>query len=192
MTDIAGYIYDTDLPASPVSLEQLELLKTTVLWSNDDTTALRAAGTVLGDHVEDILDVWYGFVGSNSHLVASFNGADGQPSGDYLEAVRLRFGQWIRDLCMRDWDSAWLAYQHEIAQRHINTMGDTDHVDSDQTHIAQRYLIAFIVPLTITIRDFLTRSGHDTDDVDAMHAAWFKAVTLTAVLWSQPYNPGTW
>lgn len=189
--DIAGYTYDRDLPTSPVTTAELDLLLSTLLWT-DDAAALARAGTVLAPQVEAILDVWYGFVGSHPHLVASFNGADGQPSGDYLAAVRLRFGQWIRDLCDRPWDQTWLNYQHEIARRHTDTLGHTDDNTSDQTHIPLRYLIAFIWPITATIRPFLADGGLDATDVDAMHTAWFKAVTLTVALWSQPYDPGRW
>ena len=71
-------------------------------------------------------------------------------------------------------------------------MGRTDNVSSDQTHIPLRYLIAFIWPITATIRGFLANGGHSGAEVDAMHTAWFKAVTLTVTLWSQPYQPARW
>lgn len=190
--DTAGYTYDQNLSASPVTTGDLDLLLSTLLWTDDDAAALARAGTVLAPQVEEILDVWYGYVGSHPHLVVSFNGADDQPSGDYLAAVRSRFGQWIRDLCNRPWDQTWLNYQHEIARRHTDTMGDTDHITSDQTHIPLRYLIAFIWPITATIRPFLANADTDPADLDAMHAAWFKAVTLTVALWSQPYGPARW
>jgi hypothetical protein len=192
MTDIAGYTYDQELPASPVSRADLDLLLATLLWTEADAAALRTAGSVLESRIEEVLDLWYGYVASHPHLVASFTGADGQPSGPYLDAVRARFGQWIRDLCSRPWDQQWLNYQHEIARRHTDTMGSTDHVTSDQTHIPLRYLIAFIWPITATIRGFLTDKGHSQAEVDAMHAAWFKAVTLTVALWAQPYQPDRW
>lgn len=192
MTAMHGYTYDEHLPASPVTPEDLDLLLATLLWTDDDAAALRQAGTVLADQIDDILDLWYGYVGSHPHLVASFNGADGEPSADYLDAVRARFGQWINDLCHRPWDQQWLAYQHEIAQRHTTTMGRTDNVRSDQTHVPLRYLIAFIWPITATIRGFLANGDHRDDEVDAMHTAWFKAVTLTVSLWSQSYQPARW
>ncbi|MEZ5246037.1 MAG: protoglobin domain-containing protein [Acidimicrobiales bacterium] len=191
-TNIAGYTYDADLPTSPVTKADLDLLLSTLLWTDNDATALAQAGAVLEPQIEQILDLWYGYVGSHSHLVASFNGADSQPSGDYLAAVRLRFGQWIRDLCSRPWDQSWLDYQHEIARRHTDLMGDTDAVESDQTHIPLRYLIAFIWPITATVRQFLADGDAPEDEVDAMHTAWFKAVTLTVTLWSQPYEPSRW
>ncbi len=192
MTAIHGYTYDQSLPASPVTLGELDLLKETLLWTDDDAAALRQAGAVLEDQIDQVLDVWYGYVGANAHLVKSFNGPDGAPSGSYLDAVRARFGQWIRDLCGRDWDAKWLAYQNVIAERHINTMGQTDNVGSAETHIPLRYLIAFIFPITATVRDFLGAKGHSAEEVAAMHTAWFKAITLTVVLWSQPYNPDQW
>jgi hypothetical protein len=70
-----------------------------------------------------------------------------------------------------------------------SSMGDTDHITSDQTHVPLRYLIAFIWPITATLRPFLANTGADSSDVDAMHTAWFKAVTFTVALWSQPYDP---
>ena len=191
-TTIAGYAYDDDLPTSPVSTADLDLLLSTLLWSDDDAAALARAGAVLAPQVEAILDLWYGYVGSHSHLVASFHGPDGQPSAHYLSAVRARFGQWITDLCARPWDQRWLDHQHEIARRHTDTKGRTDGVDSPQRFVPLRYLVAFVWPITATIRPFLAAGGDDADTVDAMHTAWFKAVTLTVALWSQPYDPDRW
>lgn len=53
------------------------------------------AGDVLADQVEEILDLWYGFVGSHPHLIKYFLDTLGQPIAEYLVAVRKRFGQWI-------------------------------------------------------------------------------------------------
>jgi hypothetical protein len=77
-TDIPGYTYGTDaVPRSPLSLDELELLKATLLMGDDDLAALRRSGQVLAGRVEEILDVWYGFVGANPHLLAAFTGPDG-------------------------------------------------------------------------------------------------------------------
>ncbi|MDH4118010.1 MAG: protoglobin domain-containing protein [Acidimicrobiia bacterium] len=193
MNEIAGYTYDAaDLGPSPVTRADLDNLLATLLWSEDDARALAKAGSVLQEQVEDILDLWYDFVGSHAHLLVSFNGPDGAPSGEYLAAVRKRFGQWINDLCLRPWDDRWLAYQNEIALRHTDSMGTTDGITSDQSHIPLRYMIAFIWPITATIRGFLGNQGHSAEEVDAMHTAWFKAVTLSAALWAQPYDPRRW
>lgn len=192
MSTIAGYTYDTDLGRSPVDTDELALLLDTLAWSDADAVALARAGSILAPQVEQVLDVWYGFVGSHPHLVVSFSGADGQPDAAYLAAVRQRFGQWIRDLCERPWDQRWLDYQNEIARRHVVTMGDTDAVTSDQDHIPLRYLIAFVWPITATVRPFLAHGAAGDADLDALHTAWFKAVTLTVALWAQPYSPDRW
>ncbi len=190
---IPGYDFGSpDIATSPFSIEDFNLLSATVLLGEGDLRALRLAGEVLDDQVEAVLDVWYGFVGSHPHLVKYFSGADGQANADYLTGVRRRFGQWIRDTCAAKYDRAWLDYQEEIGRRHTRALKNrTDAVlgGGGASVVHLRYLVAFIVPLTLTIRPFLASKGHDAETVDAMYHAWFKAVTLTAVLWSRPYVP---
>ncbi|MFH8385800.1 protoglobin domain-containing protein [Kitasatospora sp. NPDC018058] len=55
-----------------------------------------------------------------------------------------------------------------------------------------RYPIAFIHPITATMRPFLAAKGHAEEEVEAMHQAWFKAVTLPVSLWSRPYAGAAW
>lgn len=184
-TVIKGYTYDA-AAASPVSLPELDLLKQTVLFTDEDENWLRRAGEVLKDQTDAVLDLWYGFVGGHPHLLQYFS-KNGQPNMDYLTAVRQRFGQWIMDLCNRKYDQGWLNYQHEIGLRHHSLKKNkTDNVDAVPI-INFRYLVAFIFPITATIKSFLANKGHSADEVDKMHAAWFKAVTLTVTLWCHPY-----
>jgi hypothetical protein len=187
MAQIKGYDYGSaSLATSPISLQDLALLKKTLIWSDEDDRYLRMAGAVLADQADAVLDLWYGYVGGNEHLLHYFTKGD-QPNMDYLSAVRSRFGQWILDLCNRPFNQDWLNYQHEIAQRHHSTKkNQTDGVEAVPI-IHARYLVAFIYPITATIKGFLGKKGHSADDVDAMHNAWFKAVTLTTLLWCQPY-----
>jgi len=43
------------------------------------------------------------------------------------------------------------------------------------------------------MREFLGKKGHSAEQVDAMHQAWFKAVTLNVALWARPYvRDGDW
>lgn len=183
---IPGYSYGR-VPPSPVTTADLDLLKQAVLFTEEDERYLRLAGDVLEDQIEDVLDLWYGFVGSHPHLVYYFTGPDGQPLGDYLAAVRRRFGQWILDTCRRPYDQAWLDYQNEIGLRHHRSKkNQTDGVRS-VPNISFRYLVAFIYPITATIKDFLARKGHSAEDVEKMHQAWFKSVVLQVALWSRPY-----
>jgi Protoglobin len=185
ITAIKGYTYGS-AAASPVTMQDLNLLKQTVLFLEEDEKYLHMAGEVLKDQTDAVLDLWYGFVGGHPHLVHYFS-KNGQPNMDYLAAVRHRFGQWIMDLCNRKFDQQWLNYQHEIGLRHHSIKKNkTDQVDTVPI-IHFRYLVAFIFPITATIKSFLAKKGHSADEVDKMHAAWFKAVTLTVTLWCYPY-----
>jgi len=187
MEAIKGYDYGRHaIERSPVTAHDLTLLKKTLLWSDDDDRYLRMAGEVLKDQTGAVLDLWYGYVGGNGHLVYYFT-KSGQPDAGYLAAVRKRFEQWILDLCNRPYDQDWLNYQHEIAKRHHSVKKNrTDGVNAAPI-VNYRYMTAFIYPITATIRSFLAKKGHAQADVDGMHNAWFKAVTLTAVLWTYPY-----
>ena len=187
-TDIPGYTYGTATVArSPVSLQELELLRATLLLGEDDLDALRRSGEVLAPQAEEILDVWYGFVGANPHLLAAFSNAQGQPDQDYLAAVRRRFGRWILDTARADYDQAWLDYQHEIGLRHHRSAKNRTDGARAADHIPLRYVLALLVPITATLRPFLAKGGAAPEEVEAMHAAWVKAVLLQVILWSQPY-----
>lgn len=186
---IPGYrLGDPALPRSPVSLQDLELLKRTVLFTDEDARYLRMAGEVMVPRTEAILDVWYGFVGSHPHLIHYFsNKADGRPNAEYLARVRARFGQWIKDATAANYDQAWLDYQHEFGLRHTRAGKNRTDGAPSVDHIHLRYLIAFIVPISATVEPFLAQSGRSPDEVEKMHAAWTKSVVLQTILWSHPY-----
>jgi hypothetical protein len=187
-TDIPGYTYGTDAVArSPLGLQELEPLKATLLLGDDDLAALRRSGDLLAGRVEEILDVWYGFVGANPHLLAAFTGSDGQPDEAYLAAVRRRFGRWILDTARADYDQAWLDYQHEIGLRHHRSGKNRTDGARAADHIPLRYVLALLVPITTTLKPFLAKGGAAPAEVDAMHQAWVKAVLLQVILWSHPY-----
>jgi hypothetical protein len=182
-----GYTYgQVALEKSPVSMEDLALLQKTLLWSAADDEALQKAGEVLQDQTNDVLDLWYGYVGGNAHLLHYFT-HQGTPNMEYLSAVRLRFGQWILDICQKPKNQTWLDYQHEVAKRHHTTKkNQTDGVQSTPI-VHFRYMVAFIFPITVTIKGFLSKKGHSPEEVEQMYSAWFKAITLTALLWCYPY-----
>jgi Protoglobin len=187
-TDIPGYTFGTDaVTRSPVTLQELELLKATLLLGDGDLGALRRSGEVLAGQVEEILDVWYGFVGANPHLLAAFTGPDGQPDDAYLAAVRRRFGRWILDTARAEYDQAWLDYQHEIGLRHHRTGKNRTDGAQAADHIPLRYVLALLVPITTILKPFLAKGGATPEEVEAMHQAWVKAVLLQVILWSHPY-----
>lgn len=189
MAAIPGYrLGDPSLPPSPVSAADLATLKASLLFGEDDVAALRKAHDVVKDQVDAILDVWYGFIGTTPHLLAYFcDPQTGQPIATYLGAVRARFGQWILDTCRAEYDDAWLAYQDEIGRRHHRSgKNRTDNV-SAAPHIPMRYVLALVMPISITMKPFLATKGHPPAEVEAMHAAWTKSVLLQAILWCRLY-----
>ncbi|RYZ43444.1 MAG: protogloblin ApPgb [Myxococcaceae bacterium] len=189
MSNIPGYTHGTSSVArSPVSLADFEKMKASVLFGEEDVKSLRMSHDIVKGRVEAILDVWYGFVGSQPHLLASFTAkADGKPLGDYLGAVRKRFGQWILDTSSARYDQAWLDYQHEMGLRHHRVKKNkTDGAPSTDI-VPFRDLFALIFPVTFTLRSFLAEQGHGTEDVEKMYAAWVKSCLLQVTLWAYPY-----
>lgn len=186
---IPGYDFGSPAVAqSPVTLEEFELLKKTVLFSEEDAAALRRSREILAPQAEQILDVWYGFVGANAHLVSAFcDPQSGQPDTRYLEAVRKRFGQWILDTAAADYGQAWLDYQHEIGLRHHRLKKNRTDGARGSAHVPFRYLPALLYPVTATLRPFLSSGGAPEEEVERMHQAWIKSVLLQVILWSHPY-----
>ncbi len=186
---MAGYTRGTDAaPSSPVSLDEFERLKRAVLFTDDDIGYLRMSRGVLEDQVEDVLDAWYGFVGSHPFLLYYFTNRDtGLPEPEYLVKTRERFGRWILDTADANYDQAWLDYQYEIGLRHHRSRKNRTDGSQAVEHINYRYLPPFIYPITATLKPFLARKGHGAEEVERMHQAWLKSVILQVTLWSQPY-----
>jgi hypothetical protein len=186
---IPGYaLGQKSLAKAPYTLKDVESLKKTLLFSDEDIRYLRMSKAVLADQTEAILDVWYGFVATTPELVVSFkNNKTGAPDGAYLGAVRKRFGQWIADTADANYDQAWLDYQYEIGLRHTAPKKNrTDNADSVPS-VNFRYLSALTIPVTTTLKPFLAKKGASATDVEKMHAAWVKSVLMQTILWSYPY-----
>ena len=186
---IPGYTYgQKSLAKAPYTLQDLESLKRTLLFTDEDVRYLRMSKAILADQTEAVLDVWYGFVASTPELVVFFkNNKSGAPDGAYLNAVRKRFGQWILDTADANYDQAWLDYQYEIGLRHTAPKkNQTDEADSVLS-VNFRYLSALTIPVTTTLKPFLAKKGASAADVEKMHAAWVKSVLMQAILWSYPY-----
>lgn len=186
---ISGYTMGTgDVPQSPISLEEFEKMKSSVLFTDEDIEYLRMSYEVIKDRTDEILDVWYGFVGSQPQLLESFTSkTDGAPLGDYLGAVRARFGQWILDTARAEYNQDWLNYQHEIGLRHHRTKKNrTDGADSIDI-VPFRYLFLLAFPVTFTLKPFLNGKGHSAVEVEKMYLAWVKSCLLQLTLWSYPY-----
>jgi Protoglobin len=186
--EIAGYNYgSSDVPASPLSVEELELLKRTVDLTETDIEWLRRAGSVLEDQTAATVAAWREVIAANAHLARYYWSKDGTPDGNYRENVARRFEQWILDVCFRSYDRTWLDYQHEIGCRHTHLKKNAADAANAVPHIPLRYVIAFTAVINSRVKPFLAAKGASAGDVEAMHQAWCKAVLLHVTFWSRPY-----
>ncbi|MGK3991592.1 protoglobin domain-containing protein [Sorangium sp. So ce136] len=125
------------------------------------------------------------------HLLASFSArSDGKPLGDYLGAVRKRFGRWILDTARAQYDPMWLDYQHESGLRHHRSRKNTTDGAPSTAIVPFRDLFALAFPVTFTLRPFLAKQGHPAEDVEKMYGAWVKSCLSQITLWSHPYVKG--
>lgn len=187
---IPGYrMGDPALAPSAITPADLAELRTALLFTDEDVAALRRAGEILVPRTERILDVWYGFVGSNPFLLRFFSNYAG-PNDEYLTRVRARFGQWIADTCFATYDQDWLAWQAEIGRRHGEGKNETDGVTAagTPTPVNFRFINALIYPIYATVRPFL-EAGAIPAEVEQMHQAWLKAVLLQVTLWARAFVP---
>jgi hypothetical protein len=187
---IPGYsLGRPDLMRSPVSLEDLAQLEEVLLFGEEDRAALRRSRALLEPRVDEILDVWYGFVGSKPQLLASFSHPEtGAPDAAYLDAVRLRFGQWILDTADARHDQAWLDHSHELGRRHHTSAKNRTDGAEAAAIVPLRYLLALNYPISATLRPFLEGEGISAEETERMHRAWIKSVLLQTILWSEPYT----
>ena len=177
---VPGYTYGTDaVTPSPITLQELEALKVTVGFTEEDQRYLLLAGEVLRGQTREVVLHWRsGIIAGIPNLARHSRSLEGEPLPDYLAKSNLRFEQWILDTCFRPYDRDWLNYQQEIALRHTSLKKNkTDGVKST-SH----------VPLiNETIKPYLAAKGHSAEDVNKMHQAWCKSMQLQIALWAGPY-----
>jgi hypothetical protein len=187
---IAGYTFGAkEVPKSPVSLQDLEQLKISVGFTEEDARYLALAGEVLADQTKVIVDHWRsGIIASIPHLARHSRDLDDHPLPVYLARSNRRFEQWIMDTCLRPYDQDWLNYQQEIALRHTSVKkNQTDQVASTP-YIPLRDIIAFIMVMNDTIKPHLAAKGHTVEDVEKMHKAWRTSMQLQVALFAKPYT----
>jgi Protoglobin len=184
-----GYTYGTKQVAkSPFTLEDLKLLEQSTLFTEDDVKYLKMSHDILKDQTNEILDVWYGFVGGTPQLLYFFgNKTTGKPEGEYLAKVRERFGMWILQTAEANYDQNWLNYQYEIGLRHYTTKKNKTDKATAVPIVNYRYIPALTIPVTTTLKPFLAKKGASAEDVEKMYNAWVKSVLMQAILWGQPY-----
>jgi protoglobin len=187
---IPGYAYGSaEIGRSPVSVRELEELKRSAGFTDDDERYLRLAGEVLGDQTNSIVAHWRsGIIAGIPHLARHSRTPEGEPIPEYLAKSNLRFEQWILDTCSRPYDQAWLDYQREIALRHTTAKkNQTDGVRSTP-YVPLPDVVAFVAVMNETIKPYLGAKGHSAQEIDKMHPAWCKSLQMQLALWIAPYS----
>ena len=187
---IHGYTYGSaEIDISPVSIRELQELKISVGFTEDDQRYLILAGEVLADQTKQIVKHWRsGIIASIPNLARHSRTPEGDAIPDYLAKSNLRFQQWILDTCLRPYDQDWVNYQQEIALRHTSLKKNKVDGVRSTPYVPLRDIIAFIAVINETIKPYLAAKGHSGEDVDKMHRAWCKSMQLQSALWSKPYT----
>jgi hypothetical protein len=187
--NIPGYSYGAaEVARSPVSMRELEDLKVSAGFTEEDQRYLRIAGEVLADQTKQIVEHWRsGIIASIPNLARHSRTPDGDPIPEYLAKSNLRFRQWILDTCLRPYDQDWLNYQQEIALRH--TALKKNRVDGVRStpYVPLRDVIAFVAVMNETIKPHLAAKGHSAEAVEKMHQAWCKSIQMQLALWARLY-----
>ena len=187
---IDGYAFGAaEISVSPVTMRELEDLKASVEFTEEDERYLRMAGSVLEGRTKQVVDHWRsGIIASIPNLARHSRTAEGGPLPEYLAKSNLRFEQWILDTCLRPYDQDWLNYQNEIALRHMSPKkNQTDGVKSTP-YVPFRDIIGFISVMNETIKPYLAVKDHPVDVVERMHLAWCRSIQLQLALWAKPYT----
>ncbi len=191
---IPGYDYGcASVARSPLSLEELHQLEQTVGWSEEDARILQRHGDIFEQNAEPMVDAWRAVIGAQPHLAKWFFDPAGRPDEEYKARVKKRFVQWVRDVCFRPHDQAWLDYQEEIGLRHTpEKKNQTDRAHTPPV-VPLRYLLGFVTVVILSTRRFFTDAGVSGEELQKLEAAWARAVQLHVTLWSRPYTrEGLW
>ena len=186
---IPAYAYGSpELAASPVTLDDLHALKTSIGFTAEDERLLKMAGEVLTSQTQQIVAHWRsGIIANIPNLARHSRTPENEPNPAYLAASNLRFEQWILDTCLRSYDQEWLNYQQEIALRHTSLKKNQADGVRSTPFVPFRDVTSFTVVMNETIKPYLRKNGHSDVDVDAMHLAWTKSLQMQTALWAKPY-----
>jgi hypothetical protein len=170
-------------------MRELDSLKITAGFTEEDQRYLQLAGEVLRDQTKEIVAHWRsGIIAGIPNLARHSRTLDGNPIPEYLANSNLRFEQWILDTCLRPYDQDWINYQQEIALRHTSLKKNQVDGVRSTPYVPLRDVIAFVPVMNETIKPYLAAKGNSAEEVDKMHQAWCKSMQLQLALWVGPYT----
>lgn len=187
---IPGYTYGTaEVAHSSVALRELEDLKTSAGFTQEDRQYLQLAGKVVADQTEQIVEHWRsGIIAGIPNLARHSRTPEGNAIPEYLLKSNLRFEQWILDTCLRPYDQDWIDYQHEIALRHTTVKKNQVDGVRSTPYVPLRDVIAFTAVMNETIKPYLAAKGNSATEVEGMHRAWCESIQIQLALWVRTYS----
>jgi hypothetical protein len=194
---IPGYTYgEAEVGKSRVSARELEDLKASAGFTEEDRRYLQLAGEVLSDQTRQIVEHWRsGIIAGIPNLAKHSRTLEGDAIPEYLAKSNLRFEQWILDTCLRPYDQHWIDYQREIALRHTGLKKNKVDGVRSTPYVPLRDALALVAVMNETIKPYLAAKGHSTEEVGKMHSAWCKSIQMQLALWACFYNdeaPNEW
>ena len=192
--DLPGYNPGSpEVAKSPITLEELNDLKATCLFTDEDMIYLRLSYDVLKDQAEDL--VTCGVASSRSMSTSPAMAWIGRRANRTRNTPRLSASV-TPSGCSIPREPNTTKHGSIISMRSVYaTIGKkknvTDHANA-ATHIRGRDLIGFAAATVAPMRPYLEKGGHSAETVQRMQDAWWKSMILQVTLWSQAYmNPGT-
>ena len=171
----------------PISLADLEKLKQSIGFTQEDEKYLHLAGAVLADQTRALVDKWRGIIAGTPHFQKHSQIVNGELTETCSKNGSSRFQQWILDTCLRPYNQDWLNYQQEITSRQTAaTKIDAGDDVEPMPYVPLREIIAFSAVINDTIKPFLAAKGHNAAEVEKMHSAWCKSVLMQTALWAEP------
>jgi len=113
-------------------------------------------GETLIPQAEAIVDSWRSVIGRLASTRRNLRGPGWEPDEHYKGAIKLRFVQWVSDVCLQPHDQRWLTTR----KRSVCGMcrqEESDRQSQTPSVVPQRYLLAFTAIVITTIGGISSR-----------------------------------
>ena len=92
-------------------MAELQELKATCLFTDEDVVYLRLSYDILKDQAEEIVRMWKELTVRHTHLARyRWDRVTGETDAAYSAAVGKRYVQWVLDTARAEYDQDWLDY----------------------------------------------------------------------------------
>ncbi|MFB6455767.1 protoglobin domain-containing protein [Chitinophaga sp. Hz27] len=172
---INDLIGETDGTHPAISLRELILLKRLLLYTRKDEELLKQVAPVLKQSATGILRQWYTFIMADNYLAQYFK--DIKDEDAFMISS---MAQWLNQLLDIQDGPHWDMLEKKIKE------GDSLNMSLDPALL--RYIVAFAYPVINAGNEVLSAAGYKGAILSNMQLAWYKAVTLSVVIWAYPFK----